>query len=103
MRPKPPPTRGRAPLCAGLEAFAMLARTLPALPTTPANPPASPERRLPKLRHHHRGQAFVCLSGKTHWLGKWGSQESFQRYDELVSAWLANGRTGPAAAAPPAD
>jgi integrase len=47
----------------------------------------------PSYRQHKpSGQAVVTLSGKDHYLGRYDSPESHQRYDELVAQWLATGR-----------
>ena len=47
----------------------------------------------PKYRHHKRsGQAIVTLSGRDHYLGPHGSDESKDAYDRLIAEWLANGR-----------
>jgi len=55
-------------------------------------PKLTPER-LPKYRlHKPSGQAVVELSGKMFYLGVHGTDASRQKYDRLVTAWLANGR-----------
>ena len=56
--------------------------------------------RLPKYRKHSRTHskqalAFVELSGKRHYLGKYGSKASRTEYDRLVAEWLASGRQLP--------
>ena len=52
----------------------------------------------PKYRlHKTTGQAVVTLSGKAFYLGEHGTPDSKQRYDLLVSQWLANGRLLPEA------
>jgi len=53
------------------------------------------KNRLPKLQRHHRGQAFVQLNGQTHWLGRYGSTEANEAYNQLMAQWLANGRELP--------
>lgn len=51
----------------------------------------------PKYRKHKSsGQAVVTLSGKDFYLGRYGSQASKQKYDQLISQWLVNGRVLPA-------
>ncbi|MCZ6574198.1 MAG: site-specific integrase, partial [Planctomycetota bacterium] len=61
-------------------------------------------RRVPGyLKHKPSGQAIVVLSGRQHYLGEYGSDESRQEYDRLISEWLANGRTDPAQQAAAAD
>jgi len=54
---------------------------------------------LPAMRRHSRsGNARVRIGGIEHWLGPWGSAESRLRYDELIAAWIASGRTSVEAA-----
>lgn len=49
--------------------------------------------KLPKYRRHRAsGQAAVVLGGVWHYLGAHGTPESRERYDRLVSQWLAGGR-----------
>jgi hypothetical protein len=36
-------------------------------------------------------RAFVTLSGKRHWLGRWNSPESKAEYRRLISDWLTHG------------
>jgi len=56
-------------------------------------------RRIPSYRHHKpSNQAFVELSGKRHYLGRYGSPESRERYKRMLAEWQSNGRQGPAAA-----
>jgi integrase len=53
--------------------------------------------RLPKYcLHKATGKASVTLSGKTFYLGPYGSRVSHLEYDRLTSEWLAAGRTLPA-------
>lgn len=47
---------------------------------------------VPSLRPHSSGRARVTLSGRTFYVGAWGSAEAHARYAELVRQWLANGR-----------
>jgi integrase len=43
-------------------------------------------RRIPAYVHHKpTGQARVRINGKDHYLGKFGSPESHERYDELIA------------------
>jgi integrase len=50
--------------------------------------------RTPQYRHHRpSGQAVVTLSGRDFYLGKHGTPESRERYDQLLAEWLAKGRT----------
>ncbi len=48
---------------------------------------------IPKLCHHKAsGRAVVCLGGRDHYLGPWGSEVAQAEYDRLIAEWLANGR-----------
>lgn len=61
----------------------------------------SRKRRVPGYcLHKSTGQAYVCLGGKFHYLGTHGSQASKDRYDKLLSDWLA-GRLAPRGDGPP--
>jgi integrase len=52
--------------------------------------------RLPAYRlHKHSGQAIVSLSGKIHYLGRFGSPESKQEYRRLTGEWLTRGQSQP--------
>lgn len=54
--------------------------------------------RLPKYgKHKASGQAVVKLDGRDIYLGPWNSRVSKLEYDRVVSEWLANGRSLPAA------
>jgi hypothetical protein len=62
--------------------------------------PTSTPPRLPKYRHYRpKDLAVVRLDGKDHYLGRYGSEESREKYRRLVAGWLAAG----AAFASPAD
>lgn len=53
-------------------------------------------RRILKYRHNKTtDRAVVTLNGVDHWLGKYDSPESRQKYDRLVAERLANDRTVP--------
>jgi len=52
-------------------------------------------QRVPKLCRHHKGQAFVKLEGRQHWLGPYGSDHAREAYDRLIAEWLANDRQLP--------
>lgn len=53
-------------------------------------------RRVPKYRHNKTtDRAVVTLNGVDHWLGKYGTDESRQKYDRLIAQWLANDRQVP--------
>ena len=55
----------------------------------PTHPP-----RIPTYRHHKaRDLAVVTIKGRDHYLGKYDSEQSRQKYDRLIRAWLASGRT----------
>jgi hypothetical protein len=52
--------------------------------------------RLPAYRKHTAsGQAIVSLSGKIHYLGRYGSPESKAEYNRKIGEWLARGRSQP--------
>jgi integrase len=57
-------------------------------------------------RHKARNLAVVTLAGKDHYLGPYGSPESYEMYARLLTEWNANGRrpllplTRPSAPAP---
>ena len=62
--------------------------------------------RIPKYSlHKSSGRARVILNGRHIFLGKYGSEESLERYNRLVAelASSAAGRTSTAAVAPPCD
>ncbi len=53
-----------------------------------------PKRRVPKYSlHKATGQARVRIDGKDHYLGFYDSDESKQRYRELVAQWQARNAT----------
>jgi hypothetical protein len=66
-------------------------------------------RRLPKYRHYKpKDLAVVRIDGRDHYLGRFGSEESREKYRRLVAAWLGGQPTpssttgpGPAGAADP--
>ena len=46
--------------------------------------------RTPKYRlHRGSGQALVQVNGKRIYLGKYGTEESKERYRKIVAEWLA--------------
>ncbi len=47
------------------------------------------QNRLPSYRKHHSGQARVTINGQDHYLGPYGSSESYVRYDEVIANYLA--------------
>jgi hypothetical protein len=50
-------------------------------------------QQIPAYRRHSSGQARVTIAGRTHYLGKYGSKASRQRYDQLIAEWLASNRS----------
>lgn len=42
------------------------------------------KKRVPKYRRHKSGAAFVEFRGKQHWLGRFGTDESRQRYRRFL-------------------
>ena len=54
------------------------------------------ETHVPKIcQQKGRNRAFVRLDGKTIYLGRWGSAQSRQAYDQIIREWLDNGRSLP--------
>jgi integrase len=51
--------------------------------------------RIPRASRHRTGQAVVRLSGRDHYLGRYGSREARAAYEALIARWLANGRSLP--------
>jgi hypothetical protein len=53
----------------------------------------------PKSRRQKRknmpDRAFVEIDGRRHYLGRYGTPESNERYQQLVAEWAANGRKTP--------
>ena len=50
--------------------------------------------RLPKYRHYKPNDlAVVRLDGKDHYLGKYDSEESREKYRRLVAEWFATGHS----------
>lgn len=49
-------------------------------------------KRNPKMSRHSSGQARVRLSGRTHYLGEWGSLDAQARYVDLVREWRDGGK-----------
>ena len=49
----------------------------------------SKNRRIPAYVHHKpTGQARTRIAGKDHYLGKYGSPESHDKYDELIAQFI---------------
>lgn len=44
-------------------------------------------RRVPKYRRHRKTGARVTIEGKDIYLGKYGTQESLDRYAEVIAKW----------------
>jgi len=54
---------------------------------------SSRPRRQPTYRlHKARGCAVVTINGKDHYLGKFNSPESHEKYARLIAQWQANGK-----------
>jgi integrase len=54
--------------------------------------------RIPKYRHFKpKNLAVVRIDGRDHYLGKYDSPESHERYRRLIAEWLARGVSAPAA------
>ena len=50
---------------------------------------ARKERTRPRYSlHKATGQARVVINGKDHYLGKYDSRESHERYEELITEWI---------------
>ena len=50
----------------------------------------------PSLRHHKpSGQAVVTLSGKDHYLGRFGTKQAERNYERIIGQWLAANRNLP--------
>ena len=47
-----------------------------------------PKKKPSYLLHKPSGQAYARLNGRVVYLGKYGSPESKDRYDEVVASWL---------------
>jgi hypothetical protein len=46
-------------------------------------------RKIPAYREHTpSGQAHIRINGKDHYLGKYGTPESHDRYDEIVAEFV---------------
>ncbi len=49
----------------------------------------APKVRIPSYRHYKpKNLAVVRLDGRDHYLGRYGSPESRERYDRLIAQWL---------------
>jgi integrase len=64
----------------------------------------TPSARLPKYRHYKPKElAVVRINGHDHYLGKYGSEESREKYNRLIAEWLTIGQAkAPTPADPPA-
>ena len=62
-------------------------------------------RPNPKYRHYQpKNLGVVRIDGKDHYLGRYDSPESWEKYHRLVAEWLSRGQTDaaePAASAKP--
>ena len=61
--------------------------------------PRQPVYRL----HKARGCAVVTIHGKNHYLGKYNSPESYEKYARLIAQWQANGHRLPPSTTADAD
>lgn len=51
------------------------------------------ELRVPKYCHHKpTDQAYIFINGKRFYLGKYGSEDSHKKFDQILSEWIAQGR-----------
>ncbi|MBM4069907.1 MAG: site-specific integrase [Planctomycetes bacterium] len=57
--------------------------------------PTESHVRIPRYGKHATGQAVVRLSGRDHYLGKYGSTAARDKYDRLIQEWLSHGRSLP--------
>ena len=51
-------------------------------------------RRVPSYQNHRSGQARVSIRGKTYYLGKYGTPESHEKYDELIKEHVLDQAVG---------
>jgi len=52
--------------------------------------------KIPKLcLHKASGRAVVCIDGKDHYCGKFGSPEAWERYTRLISEWMHRKKFAP--------
>ena len=52
--------------------------------------------RVPSYRHHKAsGQAVVALDGRDVYLGPYGTDQSRERYQRVISEWLTNRKKAP--------
>ena len=62
--------------------------------------------KIPKLcLHKASGRAVVCIDGKDHYCGKFGSPEAWERYTQLISEWMHRKKFAPSQSKeiPPSD
>ena len=56
----------------------------------------SRRRRIPKYRHYKpKNLAVVRIDGHDHYLGRYDSPDSWERYHRLIAEWLHNGQQLP--------
>lgn len=54
-----------------------------------------PSGKVPSYCHHHAsGRAVVRIDKKDHYLGPYGSAESYEKYEQLIAEWRAARVTG---------
>ena len=53
-----------------------------------------PRKKVPSyLRHKAKDLAYIRINGRVHYLGKFGTPESHERYRRVVGEWLSSGRS----------
>ena len=54
-----------------------------------------PRKTKPAYQHHRgSGQAKVRINGKDIYLGKYGTPESYERYEDVVADWMIRNQDG---------
>ncbi len=54
-----------------------------------------PKRTPSYCRHKATGQAVVRIDGRDFYLGTYGTEESRQRYNQMIAEWYANAQALP--------
>jgi len=61
-------------------------------------------RRVPKYRHYKpKDLGMVVIDGRAHYLGKYDSPESWERYHRLIADFHSGRQGKPSSSAPPAS
>ncbi len=56
-----------------------------------------PAKPVPKYRHYKpKNLGVVRIDGRDHYLGRFGSPESREKYCKLIAEWYATGKVGTA-------